>query len=258
MTTDEKLVLSALHGSSLLGYLAAIGVSRLTSFRLAWRKSGPTWLATLETTDELCDIADLLLERCLTNPLDGYEKALKLTLDEWLSLPPEWAAAVGSEDGDGFVPAPIFAIRGGSHQYPVTTIDKINAELTIEDITSALVGPWLRKPKYGMRWGPTEWKRHADQWVDPSSEDTMVARGPTRLAVEALPLVPTLTPDWAAMSSDRKHRIWRWPIWTEWLSPASIRGRIQSGCGVTTFTCERHHTGQAQYSFTPSRPLSGS
>ena len=110
------LSLPGLQASSLLGFLAALGVCRLSGRRLAWRKDGPVWLAVLETGQTVDDLAEALFEACKSNPLAGLEKSLKLTPNEWLGLEPEWSAAVGCEDGDGFRVAPIIAARGGSHQ----------------------------------------------------------------------------------------------------------------------------------------------
>lgn len=249
------LSLPALRADSLLGYLAALGVCRLTNCRLAWQHTPPLWTAKLETDLTIHELAESLLSQCKSSPLSGLEVALKLTVDEWLSLTSDWSAAVGTEDKNGFRIAPIIAARGGGHQYPVATIDKVSSELTLEDVESALVGPWRRHPKLGLRWEASEWRRHGDEWGDPSKTPTLVARGPTRLAVEALPLVPTLSPSCAAMFHGRKQDRVRWPVWSEWLTPAAVRGRVLAGIGEMLWECERHLTGKAQYSFTLPRAV---
>jgi len=250
------LSLPALRADNLLGFLAALGVCRLTTCRLAWQRDGPLWCAVLETELSIDDLAEFLLDQCKSNPLSGLERALKLSVEEWLSLSPEWSAAIGAENAKGYVMAPIIAARGGGHQFPVLTIEKIAFELTVADIRSTLVGPWLRHQKLGMRWETIEWRRHADEWGDPSKTPTMVARGPTRLAVEGLPLVPTLSPKCASMFYGAKHaRLLRWPVWTEFLSSAAVRGRVLAGFGAMLWECERRHTGNAQYSFTVARAV---
>ncbi len=237
----------ALRADNLLGFLAALGVCRLTNSRLAWQHNGPLWCAALDTDETIDHLAEFLLGRCKANPLDGLERALKLTVDQWLSLPPEWSAAIGTERADGFMIAQIIAVRGGSKQFPVSNIDKITTGLTVDDMRAALIGPWLRHPKFGMRWEPSEWHRHGDEWDDPSELPSMVARGPTRLAVEGLPLVPTLSPTSASMFRGRKPESVRWPVWKEPLIPEAVRGRVLAGVGEMTWECQRHHTGQAQW-----------
>ena len=223
--------------------------------RLAWRRQGPLWIPSIDADATIDDLTELLFDRCKSNPLNGCERALKLTIENWLALPSEWSAAVGAENEDGFVVSPMIAIRGGGHQFPVPTIDKINAELAVDDMRSALVGPWMRRPKFGFRWEPTEWQEHGGQWIDPSKDPAQVARGSTRLAIEGLPLVPSLSPTHHATCRERKHTRVEWPVWQEWLSPAAVRGRIIAGVGDQLWQCDRIHTGQAQYSFSAARPL---
>jgi len=251
----EGLELPALRADSLLGYLAALGVSRLSGCALAWKKYGPIWTAVLQTEMDIKDLAELLFDRCSRNPLDGCNHKLALEIDEWRLLPDEWKPAVGTWGSKGFAVSPLIAIRGGGRQFPVPTIDKINASMVVEEMVSALIGPWVRHEKFGFRFDPLEHKQHGEQWIDPSKAPSLVARAPTRLAIEALPLVPHLAPSTHTMCRGKKNEIVTWVVWRDWLSPTSIASRLALGSGDQSWECDRIHTGQAQYSFTPARPI---
>ena len=48
-TSEGGLELAGLEGSSLLGWMATVGIARLTGCRLSWRRKGPRWIAVLDS-----------------------------------------------------------------------------------------------------------------------------------------------------------------------------------------------------------------
>ena len=93
--SEGGLELPGLVGSSLLGWMAAVGIARLTSCRLSWRRKGPRWIAVLDTDMTHDELAELLYGRTRDNPYGtSSDKNLTgTTVEEWLSWPDEWSIA---------------------------------------------------------------------------------------------------------------------------------------------------------------------
>ena len=110
-------------------------------------------------------------------------------------------------------------MSGAGHQHFLKTMNDL-AQITTEDqLRNTLFQSWTYpEEKIGLRWDPVEDKRYALAWKNPSHDPTRTQRGANRLAVEALPLFPTVpgatrleTTGFTGHRSD--DTFWTWPIW---------------------------------------------
>jgi hypothetical protein len=117
--------------------------------------------------------------------------------------------------------------------YFVGNLDKVMANNTLEHLKKSLLMPWQSDDALSgqsLHWEPTEDRRHAYQWNQPSGDPNRSRSGnmlgANRLAIEALPLflgLPSSNParllmtGWTGVRSD--DATWTWPIWR---TPASL------------------------------------
>jgi len=98
------------------------------------------------------------------------------------------------------------------------------AEGTVaEHLRRALLDPWdYADGRPSLRWDAADYRPHALRAEDPSGDPIRTMRGANRLAVEALPLFPTV-PERGGLSTvafadtDAGTEV-TWPIWSEPLS----------------------------------------
>lgn len=225
-------VLAGLRADNLLGFLAGLGVCRLTECGLSWTTVGPVEYAALDTESSLDDLADLLAARCRTPPVIAHcsQRNLVLKAEEWATVPDEWAAAIACQTARRFERSPLLTIGSAGRQV-TTVMDELSKAVGAEDIRAALQGPWIYRERFGMQWDPAEYRVAGERWRKPREDKARVAWGPTRLALEGLPLWPTLTPQ-------RVSAI-RYVTWREPLSPTGVRGRILSAVGDRVYECDR-------------------
>ena len=252
--SESGLELLGLKGSSLLGWMAAVGIARLTDCRLCWRRKGPRWIAVLDTDMTYDELAEFLYNRTRENPYgtSSDKNLTKTTVEEWLSWPDQWSIASHYQTKDGLQKSRLLSCGSIGKQF-TTSIDKINASIEIEDFLAAICGPWKVRNGCGLGWGDNEQQVHGDRFFDPADSsktlkhiNSVVFWGPTRLAVEAMPMIPAWVPQKNAMT---------WPIWQEPLSPDSIRGRIIACAGDALWTATRKEHDQGRITFGQSRPV---
>lgn len=239
--------LTGLRGDSLLGFLAALGVCRLTRGRLAWDLAGGPPVAVLDSSKDPQELVGELFEACKLRPAPvayepQLERAFKVTREEWRKFAanhPDWAVALGSDAGKDVFRSPLLMSSGGGHQHALTTIDKLALQIDELDIQTALFGPWRRHAKLGLRYDPGEDRTHADAWANPSdatAESEVVPWGATRLAFEGLVLIPTLAVGQQVISDQRGHRF-AWPVWEQPLTPRAVTARIIAA--EPSYECKR-------------------
>lgn len=146
----------------------------------------------------------------------------------------DFLAAIGCEAcvEDGYVLDTAFrTMSGAGHQHFLGTMLDLASEVREEHLRSALLEPWRYKDplkSLSMRWDPNDLKQHALQWQNPSTDPSRAKRGSVlganRLAVEALPLFPSVPVGrvigrpglrTTGFSARRRDPYWTWPIWTE-------------------------------------------
>lgn len=99
-------------------------------------------------------------------------------------------------------------------------------------LSEALFGPWMYQDngrKQQLRWDPAEYRKHALRWQDPNSDKIIpTVRGANRLAIEALPLfpsVPSRARSQTAGFSLRNQRF-TWPLWKFFASLETVRSLV--------------------------------
>jgi hypothetical protein len=116
-----------------------------------------------------------------------------------------------------------FRFVSGKQKF-LDSIRAIVGDTTAKHLTEALFGPWLYQDdgrKKTLRWDPTEYRKHALRWQDPTSDKIIpTVRGANRLAIEALPLFATMPIGSRSQTSgfDRRGRRFTWPIWQPLMS----------------------------------------
>jgi hypothetical protein len=123
---------------------------------------------------------------------------------------------------------------------PRQAADKGTSAIHLE---RALFEPWsYSDPKPSLRWDPADDRRHAMRALDPSDTEVspiLTVRGANRLAVEALPWLPTFGQGGEAATRGWNRRgegpSWTWPIWGPSLAAAtvaSLLGLAELGRGL--------------------------
>ena len=249
----REYALSGLDGGNLLGFLAAVGTLKAFSalspdadWRMRWTNETGPWHPMLSGATAL-EQDDLVTE--LAEHLAGASNRA-LAIAENLNIPAatfrSWAqeaqdaataddrryadyiAAFGCESAvarnkKGLPIQDTFlrTMSGAGHQHFLGTMRKTVAEAGTEQLRRSLFEPWQRNDKkLGLRWDPAEYRPYALRWNNPSGEDATTERGANRLAIEALPLLPTTIDrsdnlQTTGFTQRPGYGTWiSWPIWT--------------------------------------------
>jgi hypothetical protein len=166
-------------------------------------------------------------------------------------------------------------MSGAGHQHFLKFFRELVSKTDVDHLHRALFLPWDYADEgrgMNLRWDPLDDRRYALRWEDPSSDPVKTMRGANRLAIEGLPLLPTMpTLDGLATTAfegkgARKTRF-IWPIWTSPISIDVLRslltsvlslkdgGVLATNLGVVVlYTSARITTGKFR-NFTPSAPV---
>ena len=122
-------------------------------------------------------------------------------------------------------------MRGAGHQHFLGTMKRLVNETKAEHLRKSLFQSWdYSDDKLGLRWDPEEDRRHALRWDNPSNDAPKTVRGANRLAVEALPLLPTAPGARQIATTGFSHRdgvvSFTWPIWRDPLSLEVVRSLL--------------------------------
>jgi hypothetical protein len=264
MRISPELTLPALHGSSLLGFLGALGAFRMLAIlpegsdvRMRWAPGGGSYCPVLRLPSPAGP--DVIVEK-LHVALRGLAGHYVITVDKDLKIPrgvfrklaakaaedflthtdPTAASmvaafgcdAVGNEDG----PIEDTAFRtmsGAGHQHFLEFMNLLAKETTPEQLREALFGPWrYRDSSPTMRWDTEDDRRYALRWDEPSKDPVRTVRGANLLAIAALPLFPVVPTSSSTVGttgfSGRGSRgtFITWPIWTGWLALDAVRSLL--------------------------------
>jgi hypothetical protein len=130
-------------------------------------------------------------------------------------------ACEGCINKDGTVQDTAFrTLSGAGHQHFVGSMEELARCTDREHLRRTLLAGWDYKDgKPSLRFDPVDDRRYALRWSDPSGDATRTMRGANRLAVEALPLLPTCpVGQRLATTGFNVSKFWTWPIWEPWLS----------------------------------------
>ena len=115
-------------------------------------------------------------------------------------------------------------MAGAGHQHFLDTMRQTVQQTGAEHLRRSLFEPWERQDRrLGLRWDPDEARRYALRWREPSGEPATTERGANRLAIEALPLLPTAidsrgrqtTLQTTGFRAERGRGVdFSWPLWT--------------------------------------------
>lgn len=250
----NSLIFSGIEGSNPLGFLAAVGAWRLSSFLWGDRVQ-LRWLGLRGWRPEITGVpAAGQSEFCLAlstqapwAPLDLFEPLGKnLTVTPEIFGPVARAAAAAATCNDrraaDFAAAfgcdvladansgrirytDLCFITGSGHQDFLGTANRLQASAGDQHLREALFGPWkYRDRSLSLRWDPEDAKEYALQWDNPGPEGVSSVWGANRLAFEALPLFPAVATRRTRSgvrttgfeTRGRAHEF-TWPIWHTWI-----------------------------------------
>jgi hypothetical protein len=265
MSTERtQICLSALSGSSLLGFMASLGAFRtlaelpdVADLQMTWTPTGNSYAPVLGSS-VLPDRDGLLakLHAALATFSGHYSitihKDLKIGRDVFRGLSQRAAndflagtdvlaaamtAAFGCDavsNNDGQIEDTAFrTMSGAGHQHFLEFMDVLARETTVDHLREALFGPWLyRDPGPSMRWDSEDDRRYALRWHDPSTDPVRTVRGANRLAIASLPLFPVVPVSGGAIATTgfsghgSRDTFITWPIWTGWLVLDAVRSML--------------------------------
>ena len=265
-TPATDLVLPALQGSSLLGFLAALGAFRtlvtlpeMTTACMRWMPGGGSYRPVLRLpsstdTDAIVEklhaalrgLADhyvITVDKDLKIPSGVFRRLAAKAAEDFLTHKDKTAANMVAAFGcdavcneEGVIEDTAFrTMSGAGHQHFLEFMNVLARETTVEQLREALFGPWrYRDSSPTMRWDAEDDRRYALRWDEPSKDPVRTVRGANLLAIAALPLFPVVpksnntvaTTGFTGRSS--RDTFVRWPIWTGWL-------RLDTVCSLLGF-----------------------
>ncbi len=301
------LVLNGLDGSNLLGFLAAVGTLRVVTdaspsfnWRLQWRLCDGIWIPKLFSNDQLSedDLIDLLmpaLEKMKDQRILKFYKNLNISCKQYRveTEKAQTAATLADRHEADFIAAfgceslpisdkkPIIqdtALRtmsGAGHQHFLGSMQDLVKITERDHLRTSLFLPWqYADERPSLRWDPVDDRRYALRWKDPSDDPIRTMRGANRLAIEALPLLPTAPKGrWLRTTGFLQHydAVWfTWPIWevplrmdvvrsllsmAELQEPEPDRANLRARGVVEIYRSQRITTGKFR-NFTVASPAS--
>lgn len=219
----DRVVLSGLAASNLLGFMAALGVLRVLTtsfpqecFRLCWKRLAGSWRPELifpaASPELLIKKIDPALKITALNPAIHFADNPAVSVEKFAEQErlatakalagdrtfADFLASLGSSaaaDKNGSVADTAFrTMQGAGHQHFLGTMSQLAQATTPEQVRTALFDPWNPvDEKLGLRWDTAEDRVYALRWDNPSGDAVMTVRGANRLAFEALPFFPVLS-----------------------------------------------------------------
>ena len=251
----REFSLIGLDGGNPLGFLAALGALKAASdampageWRISWRQDRGPWTPTLAGITSLDEnrLVDELAEHLKTADTQALSisKNLDLSPEQFRNIArqaqesagpgnrryADFIAALGCETatdrkGQKIQDTALRTMSGAGHQHFLEFMLKTATDTTAGQLRRSMLQPWLQEDKgLGLRWDPSEDRRYALRWDDPSGIPATTERGANRLAIEALPLLPTAVISTAAAAATLETTGFQqergigcrftWPIWT--------------------------------------------
>lgn len=248
----HEVELSALDGSNLLAFMAALGTLRVLSeagrkqtpvaqVRMSWSDRSGKWAPTLhhsalatpgQVADELGRVlcgedrpvepALLIAEDLTLSPDEFRSHALRAATDASMRdrVTVDFLAAFGCEACEKQEQIDDTALRtmsGAGHQHFLGFMAKLSAISNRENLFDALFRPWkYEDDRPSMRWDANDYRPYALRAFNPSGDPIRTVRGANRLAIEALPYFATMPTErgiaTTGFSRLERERFISWPI----------------------------------------------
>jgi hypothetical protein len=262
--SNAEITLPALQGSSLLGFLAALGAFRTlatlpetSEVRMRWVSRGSSYCPVLRLPiptepDAVVGKLHSALRGLAAHYVITVDKDLKISratfrklstraAEDFLSHTDPTAASMVAAFGcdavcndEGTIEDTGFrTMSGAGHQHFLEFMNVLAQETTAEQLRESLFGPWrYRDSSPTMRWDAEDDRRYALRWDEPSKDPVRTVRGANLLAIAALPLFPVVPTSGTTVTttgfSGRGSRdtFVAWPIWTGWLALDAVRSLL--------------------------------
>ena len=246
----REFALNGLDGGNPLGFLAAVGVLQSVTamepagdWRMWWQQDAGPWHPTLAGNTALRPaqlphrLADYL--RDTDNEALAISKNLTISPDVFRECAQkaqsiadyadrrraDFIASFGCENvtdpkGRVIQDTALRTMAGAGHQHFLDTMLQTVGQTDSGHLRRSLFKSWEREDRrLGLRWDPVEGRRYALRWREPSSEVAKTERGANRLAIEALPLLPTAISgaglETTGFRQERGRGVYfSWPLWT--------------------------------------------
>lgn len=248
----HTLKLTGLNGDNPLAFLAALGAFRTaqqltnSEIRLGWTALKNSWYPFLQGEDDLLSSPDILTKEfyfflamgnpafCMANkannpkmPAKLFEQVTRDAIEKWFDTSSKefinFVIALGNEsvlDKYGNNEDTYFrTMQGAGHQHFLKSMRELTLSTNEEHLKEALFETWqYNDTGYSMRWDPGDDRRYALRWNNPSNDPARNVRGANRLAIEGLPLYPTMpTTQSLETTGFKRHKnskvFWTWPLW---------------------------------------------
>jgi hypothetical protein len=309
MSISNTVLLEGLEGSNPLGFLAALGTIRLLTAamkdeitRMGWEEADGGWRPRLyfhgdvdpesiprtlqpalrsaasRASFQIGDNLNLKSVEFRKHVLEAAEQAWDA--DKPAREDADFIAAFGCEacvgDDDVIQDTGLRTMSGAGHQHFLKFFRELIDKTEESHVHRALLRRWDYADEgrgLNLRWDPADDRRYAMRWDDPSGDPVKSMRGANRLAIEAMPLLPTM-PTASGLATTcfegtgARNTFFLWPIWRPPVSLDVIRSLLQqciqlrdlpeserAAMGIASiFTSQRITTGKFR-NFTPARAI---
>lgn len=304
------ITLPGLDGANSLGFLAALGTVRTATLywpqhqvQMAWSASDLGWQPelhlhpALEQEELLAGLNEFLHQTDplqwladyddLTIPLATFreaELAAAQTATAANRAAVDFLAALGSDVVEAQVngkkngliaDTALRTMSGAGHQHFIGFMRQLTAVTEVKHLHAALFDTWTYvDPGPSLRWDPTDDRRYALRWRKPASDPLTTVRGANRLAIEALPMLPTMPVKTRLETTGfTQHKgrgtRWSWPLWNtpigldeirSLLSHPMLQSETPDRCSLLAmgvmeiYRCQRITQGKYR-NFTPAQPV---
>ena len=257
------LVLGGLDGGNPLAFVAAVGTLRTVGrsdpsaeWRLSWTIHDGHWSPVLVagrplTEDGLIELLMPILETMDGAPALCFADDLTVSCERFRRLAhdaqraatltnrhfADFVAAFGCDSlsipgKDQIQDTALRTMSGAGHQHFLKSMRELVEKTEPSDLKGSLFAPWrYSDPRPSLRWDPVDDRRYALRWKEPAGDAVQTVRGANRLAIEALPLLPTAPGErklhTTGFSERRGEGVnFTWPIWDTPLNVEVVRSLL--------------------------------
>ncbi len=257
----KGITLTGLNGANPLGFLAALGVlSALHDLdgrvQVSWR-ADTEWHPVLHTPEDLDEdglvgqiaaalagqsvgafevpsgVVDKPVADNLTVSGTAFrEFASSQTTSRGLDFASAFACDALVDENGRVLDTAFRTMSGAGHQHFLKSMRDLAVGTTPAHIREALFGPWQYDDDPPiMRWDPSDDRRYALRWREPSGDPIRTVRGANRLAIEGLRFFPAMPlgrrlETTGIIGSRASDTYFTWPIWTCAIGAPVIRSLL--------------------------------